>query len=111
MIVDQIIIRRSSGGIIVFETPEGNYRLSKQDIHNILFYGNRVSVVRDNSGAESKALICGKRHGFTGPRRIFFSTATRTFSIADISFISVVKGKWSATTMVADSPRMADHVA
>ena len=108
---DQVIIRRSSGGIIVFETSEGNYQLSKEDIRNILFYGHRVPVIRDNGGAESEALICGKRPGFTGARRIFFSTAIRSFSIADISFISVVKGKWSAASMVADSPGTADHVA
>jgi hypothetical protein len=111
MIADQIIIRRSSDGIIVFETPEGNYRLTPEDIRNILFYGNRVSVLRDNGGAESKALVWGKRPGFTGARRIFFSTATRSFSIADISFISVVKRKWAAASMFADSQRTAEYVA
>lgn len=108
---DQVIIRRSSGDSIVFETHEGNYRLTPEDIRNILFYGHRVLVIRDNGGAESEALVCGKRPGFTGARRIIFSTATRSFSIADISFVSVVKGKWSAAAMVADSPRGADHVA
>ena len=109
--VEQVIIRRSSGGKINIETPEGLYPLSQEDIRNILFYGHRVSVFRDNCGPESEAIIYGKRPGFNGPRRIIFITATQSFSIADVSFVSVVKGKWVAASMIADSQQVANHVA
>ena len=108
---DQIIIRRSTGGSIVFEAPDGNYRLSPEDLRNILFYGRRIPVVRDDDDAESMAIVYGKRPGSTGPRRIVFLTATRSFSIPDTSFISVVKGKWASASMVSDSQQAADHVA
>jgi hypothetical protein len=108
---DQAIIRRSSGGAIVIEAPEGIYPLSSENIRDILFYGHRVSVFRDNCGPESEATIYGKRPGFSGQRRIIFITATRSFSIADVSFVSVVKGKWVAASMIADSQQVAEHVA
>ncbi len=108
---DQIIIRRISGGVIVFETTNGIYRLSPEDLRNILFYGRRVPIIREDDDAESMAIVYGKRPGSTGPRRIVFLTATRSFSITDLSFISVVKGKWASASMVSDSPQAADHVA
>jgi hypothetical protein len=108
---DQAIIRRSSGGAVIIEAPEGCYRLSSENIRDILFYGHRVSILRDNCGPDSEATIYGKRPGFNGARRIFFITPTRSFSIADLSFVSVVKGKWAAASMIADSQRMADNVA
>lgn len=108
---DQAIIRRSSGGAVVIEAPEGCYRLSSENIRDILFYGHRVSILLDNCGPDSEATIYGKRPGFNGARRIFFITPTRSFSIADLSFVSVVKGKWAAASMIADSQRMADNVA
>jgi hypothetical protein len=45
MIGNQAIIRRSSGGNVVIETPDGFYRLSPEDIRNILFYGHHVPVL------------------------------------------------------------------
>jgi len=110
MTVNQVIVRRSSGGNINIETPDGLYRLSAEDIRNILFYGHRVPVIRDDGNADSGAVVYGKRPGFQGARRIIFSTAARTFSIADISFISVVKGKWAAASMIAEPEGMADYV-
>ena len=47
----------------------------------------------------------------TVQRRIIFITATQSFSIADVSFVSVVKGKWVAASMIADSQQVANHVA
>ena len=108
---DQAIIRRISGGAVVIEAPDGCYRLSSENIRDILFYGHHVSVLRDNCGPDSEATIYGKRPGFNGARRIFFITPTRSFSIADLSFVSVVKGKWAAASMIADSQRTADNVA
>lgn len=108
---DQAIIRRSSGDAVVIEAPEGCYRLSSENIRDILFYGHRVSILRDNCGPESEATIYAKRPGFNGARRIFFITPTRSFSIADVSFVSVVKGKWVAASMIADSQQVASHVA
>jgi len=99
--VNQVIIRRSSGGNVNIETPEGLYHLSQEDIRNVLFYGHRVPVIRDGGDADSEAIIYGKRPGFNGARRIIFSTVAQTFSIADISYVSVVKGKWAAASMVA----------
>jgi hypothetical protein len=107
---NQVIIRKSSGGNVNIETPEGLYRLSTEDIRNILFYGHRVPVMRDGGDADSGAVIYGRRPGFKGARRIIFSTAARTFSIADISFVSVVKGKWAAASMVAEPQGMLDYV-
>lgn len=108
---DQAIIRRSSGGAVDIEAPEGRYRLSSENVRDILFYGHRVSILRDNCGPESEATIYAKRPGFNGARRIFFITPTRSFSIADVSFVSVVKGKWVAASMIADSQQVANHVA
>ena len=110
MTVSQVIIRRSSGGNVNIETPDGLYRLSAEDIRNILFYGHRVPVIRDGGDADSGAIVYGKRPGFSGARRIIFSTAKHTFSIADISFVSVVKGKWAAACMIAEQPGMVDYV-
>ena len=109
MTVSQVIVRRSSGGNVNIETPDGLYHLSAEDIRNILFYGHRVPVIRDDGKADSEAVIYGKRPGFQGARRIIFSTAVRTFSIADISFISVVKGKWAAASMIAEPEGMLDY--
>ena len=109
---DLAIIRRNTGGTVIIEAPEGRYRLSKDDIRDILFYGHRVSVDRDEGDSEdTRAIVFGKRPGFNGARRIFFCTPSRCFSIADLSFVSVVKGKWSAASMVADPLQAADHVA
>lgn len=109
--VEQVIVRRSSGGKVNIETPDGLYPLTQEDIRNVLFYGHRVSVFRENCGPESEATIYGKRPGFNGQRRIIFVTATRSFSIADVSFVSVVKGKWVAASMIADPQQVANHVA
>ena len=110
MTVNQVIVRRSSGGNINIETPDGLYRLSAEDIRNLLFYGHRVPVIRDGGDADSGAVVYGKRPGFNGARRIIFTTAARTFSIADISFVSVVKGKWAAASMIAEPQGMLDYV-
>ncbi|MEN6442699.1 MAG: hypothetical protein ABFC71_02990 [Methanoregula sp.] len=109
MTVSQAIIRRTSGGKVFIETPEGLYPLSQEHLRNILFYGHRVPVIRDSGDTDSKAVIFGKRPGFNGARRIFFVTAGRSFSIADISFISVVKGKWAAASMVPDPSQVAGN--
>jgi len=108
---DQAIIRRKSGSSLVFETPEGNYNLSPDDIRNILFHGHRVLLAQDDGIVDSEAMVHAVRTGFKGARRIVFSTASRTFSIADLSFISIVKGKWSAASMVAERTGTADYVA
>jgi hypothetical protein len=110
MTENQVIIRRSSGGNVNIETSEGLYRLSAEDIRNVLFYGHRVPVIRDGGNSDSGAVIFGKRLGFKGARRIIFSTADRTFSICDISFVSVVKGKWAESSMVAEPQGMLDYV-
>jgi hypothetical protein len=56
-------------------------------------------------------MVHAVRTGFKGARRIVFSTASHSFSIADLSFISIVKGKWPAAAMVADRTGAADYVA
>ena len=111
MTSDQAIIRRRSGSSLVFETPEGNYQISPDDIRNLLFYGHRVLLAKDDGIVDSEAMVHAVRTGFKGARRIVFSTASRTFSIADLSFISIVKGKWSAASMVAERTGTADYVA
>jgi len=108
---DQAIIRRRSGCSLVFETPEGNYQISPDDIRNLLFYGHRVLLAQENGIVDSEAMVHAVRTGFKGARRIVFSTASRSFSIADLSFISIVKGKWVAGSMVAERTRTDDHVA
>jgi len=109
MTVSQAIIRRTSGGKVFIETPDGSYQLSQEHLRNILFYGQHVPIIRDGGDAESEAVIFGKRPGFNGARRIFFITAGRSFSIADVSFVSVVKGKWAAASMVADQTKAAGY--
>jgi hypothetical protein len=108
---NQAIIRRKSGSSLVFETPEGNYQISPDDIRNILFHGHRVLLAQDDGIVDSEAMVHAVRTGFKGARRIVFSTASHSFSIADLSFISIVKGKWAAATMVAERTGTADHVA
>jgi len=109
MTVNQAIIRRTSEGKIFIETPKGLYPLSPENLRNILFYGQHVPILPDGGDAESEAVIFGKRPGFNGARRIFFVTAGRSFSIADVSFVSVVKGKWAAASMVADQSQAAGN--
>ena len=111
MTSDQAIIRRRSGSSLVFETPEGNYQISPDDIRNLLFYGHRVLLAQENGIVDSEAMVHAVRTGFKGARRIVFSTSSHSFSIADLSFISIVKGKWSAASMVAERSGTADHVA
>jgi hypothetical protein len=108
---DQAIIRRKSGSSLVFETPEGNYNLSPDDIRNILFHGHRVLLAQDDGIVDSEAMVHAVRTGFKGARRIVFSTANHSFSIADLSFISIVKGKWPAAAMVAERTGTAEYVA
>jgi len=108
---DQAIIRRRSASSLVFETPEGNYHLSPDDIRNILFHGHRVLLAQDDGIVDSEAMVHAVRIGFKGARRIVFSTANHSFSIADLSFISIVKGKWPAAAMVAERNGTADYVA
>jgi len=95
----------------VFETPEGNYQISPDDIRNILFHGHRVLLAQDDGIVDSEAMVHAVRTGFKGARRIVFSTANRSFSIADLSFISIVKGKWPAAAMIAERTGTTDYVA
>ena len=111
MTSDLAVIRRRSGSSLVFETPEGNYQISPDDIRNILFHGHRVVLAQDDGIVDSEAMVHAVRTGFKGARRIVFSTANRSFSIADLSFISIVKGKWPAAAMVAERDGTADYVA
>ena len=111
MTSDQAIIRRRSGSSLVFETPEGNYPISPDDIRNILFHGHRVLLAQDDGIVDSEAMVHAVRTGFKGARRIVFSTANRSFSIADLSFISIVKGKWPAAAMIAERTGTTDYVA
>jgi hypothetical protein len=110
MTVNQAIIRRTSGGEVVIETPKGLYPLSPENLRNILFYGQHVPILPNSGDADREAVIFGKRPGFNGARRIFFVTAGRSFSIADVSFVSVVKGKWAAASMVADQNPAVSNV-
>jgi hypothetical protein len=108
---DQVIIRKSTGGNLVFETTDGNYQITPGDIRNILFHGCKVLLARPDGIVDSDAMVHAVRTGFRGARRIVISTGNRSFSTSDLSFISVVKGKWAMASMLADDKRTADHVA
>ena len=111
MTSDQAIIRRRSERGLVFETSEGNYQISSDDIRNILFHGHHVLLAQDDGIVDSEAMVHAVRTGFRGARRIVFCTANHSFSIPDLSFISIVKGKWPAAAMVAENNGTSDHVA
>jgi hypothetical protein len=96
---------------LVFEAPEGNYQITPEDIRNILYHGHRVLLAKDDGIVDSEAMVHAVRTGFKGARRIVFSTATHSFSIADLSFVALVKGKWLVVAMVAERTGTADHVA
>jgi hypothetical protein len=111
MIGDQAILRRRSGSSLVFETTDGNYPISPDDIRNILFHGHRVLLAKDDGIVDSEAMVHAIRTRFRGTRRIVFSTPNNSFSIADLSFVAIMKGKWPSAAMVADRTGTADHVA
>jgi hypothetical protein len=108
---DQTIIRQSSGGNLVFETPDGNFRMTTDDIRNVLFHGRRVLLARADGIVDSDAMVHAVRTGFRGARRIILTVANRSFSTSDLSFIAVAKGKWAAVSMLPEQKGVADHVA
>jgi len=92
-------MRACSNGETVIETQGGLYHLSREEIHELLFFGRQIPLRQQSSIVDGASIIYQTPSGLG----IIICTGSGSYHISRKSFVMVASGEIASSPLIAIS--------